>query len=317
MIPAPVSVGLLAINVVSTLAFLCYTAVGIDVLSERYIGYFYFSAPLITLLVIAVSLTEAVPLGALAAPAAALLAVISFAAAPATAANTGDTDAALPGVVSAVAASAHGKTIVIDLDPTRPGPMSAAFWSRPSGPGCGCARGAPGWTFMMTRQFICTPGQILTGAPFWFRAPAAPPGAPVIATLKNSAGHGGRGVSGHTQVRTAQSAPPRVRAAWPPAVLALVIAALFFLYLRQSLITPMTSDGAANALQAQSMLHGNLLLHHWWVSDVSFYPTELSQYALIEVVLGLSPVGGARGRGHDLHAARGALGPARQGQRPG
>jgi hypothetical protein len=96
-------------------------------------------------------------------------------------------------------------------------------------------------------------------------------------------------VSGHTQVQAAQSAPPRVRAAWPPAVFALVVAALFFLYLRQSLITPMTSDGAANALQAQSMLHGNLLLHHWWVSDVSFYPTELSQYALIEVVLGLSP----------------------------
>jgi hypothetical protein len=96
-------------------------------------------------------------------------------------------------------------------------------------------------------------------------------------------------VSGHTQVRAAAPAPPRVRAAWAPAVLVLAVAVLFFLYLRQSLTTPMTSDGAANALQAQSMLHGNLLLHNWWVSDVSFYPTELSQYALIEVVLGLSP----------------------------
>ncbi len=179
-------VGLLAINVVSTLAFLCYTAVGIDVLSERYIGYFYFSAPLITLLVIAVSLTEAVPLGALAAPAAALLAVISFAAAPATAVNTGDTDAALPGVVSAVAASAHGKTIVIDLDHAA-WPDVSGFLVQAERAGVRACVRSPGWTFMMTRQFICTPGQILTGAPFWFRAPAAPPGAPVIATLKNSA----------------------------------------------------------------------------------------------------------------------------------
>ncbi|HEY6314098.1 MAG TPA: hypothetical protein VIY52_25330 [Streptosporangiaceae bacterium] len=96
-------------------------------------------------------------------------------------------------------------------------------------------------------------------------------------------------MSGPTQVRAAASAPPRVRAAWPTIVVVLVVAVLFFLYLRQSLITPMTSDGAANVLQAQSMLHGNLLLHDWWVSDVSFYPTELSQYALIEAVLGLSP----------------------------
>jgi hypothetical protein len=97
------------------------------------------------------------------------------------------------------------------------------------------------------------------------------------------------GAPQQTPVRAAASAPPRMRAAWLPAVLVLVVAVLFTLYLRQSLSWPMTSDGAANALQAQSMLHGNLLLHNWWVSDVSFYPTELSQYALIEAVLGLSP----------------------------
>jgi hypothetical protein len=37
------------------------------------------------------------------------------------------------------------------------------------------------------------------------------------------------------------------------------------------------------------MLHGNLLLHNWWVSDVSFYTTELPQYMLIEAVAGLGP----------------------------
>ncbi len=66
-----------------------------------------------------------------------------------------------------------------------------------------------------------------------------------------------------------------------------VAAVLFFCYWRQSLASPLSSDGAGNALQAWDILHGNLLLHHWWVSDVSFYTTELPQYAAIEALLGL------------------------------
>jgi hypothetical protein len=61
------------------------------------------------------------------------------------------------------------------------------------------------------------------------------------------------------------------------------------LYYRQSLLAPFNSDGAANVLQAQAMLHGNLLLHGWWTSDVSFYTTELPEYALVELVRRLSP----------------------------
>jgi hypothetical protein len=70
-------------------------------------------------------------------------------------------------------------------------------------------------------------------------------------------------------------------------VVAGVAAILFFCYWRQSQSVPVTSDGAGNVLQAWDMLHGNLLLRHWWVSDVSFYTTELPQYMLIEVLLGL------------------------------
>ena len=58
---------------------------------------------------------------------------------------------------------------------------------------------------------------------------------------------------------------------------------------RQSRTQPISSDGAANALQAREMLHGNLLLHGWLLSDVSFYTTELPQYMLIEAVRGLGP----------------------------
>jgi len=96
-------------------------------------------------------------------------------------------------------------------------------------------------------------------------------------------------VTGQTQVRTATAGPTQARAARRVTVVALAIAVLLILYWRLSLLAPVSSDGAANVLQARDMLHGNLLLHHWWVSDVSFYTTELPQYMLIEAVLGLGP----------------------------
>ncbi len=69
----------------------------------------------------------------------------------------------------------------------------------------------------------------------------------------------------------------------------LAAAVLFLCYWRQSQAVPLPSDGSGNVLQAWDMLHGNLLLHNWWVSDVSFYTTELPQYMLIEALTGLGP----------------------------
>src|SRR6516225_11561099 len=50
-----------------------------------------------------------------------------------------------------------------------------------------------------------------------------------------------------------------------------------------------TSDGAADALQAWAMLHGNPLLRGWTVGDVSFYTTELPEYMGVELIRGLGP----------------------------
>ncbi len=61
----------------------------------------------------------------------------------------------------------------------------------------------------------------------------------------------------------------------------------FAAYLRLARTRPVNSDGASQALQAWDMLHGNLLLHGWTMTDVSFYTTELPQYMLIELVRGL------------------------------
>jgi len=72
--------------------------------------------------------------------------------------------------------------------------------------------------------------------------------------------------------------------------MAIVVAGstLCWLYLRQARTIWVTSDGASNALQAWDMLHGNLLLHGWWLSDVTFYTTELPEYMAVEVARGLS-----------------------------
>jgi hypothetical protein len=66
---------------------------------------------------------------------------------------------------------------------------------------------------------------------------------------------------------------------------ATLLAGLLFLgYLRVSWTVAATADGAAQARQARDMLAGNWLLHGWTLSDVSFYTTELPEYALIELI---------------------------------
>jgi hypothetical protein len=82
---------------------------------------------------------------------------------------------------------------------------------------------------------------------------------------------------------------PRPAALAAPACWVLACAALFFCYLRQSESLPINADGASNALQAWDMLHGNVLLRGWHLTDVSFYTTELPEYVLVELVRGLGP----------------------------
>jgi len=62
---------------------------------------------------------------------------------------------------------------------------------------------------------------------------------------------------------------------------------LFAAYLRLSETHPLNSDGANILLMGWDLLHGHLLLPGWHMSDVSFFPTELLQYALLESFLGL------------------------------
>ena len=66
-------------------------------------------------------------------------------------------------------------------------------------------------------------------------------------------------------------------------------AALMACYLRVAGATQVNSDGDGLVLQASSMLHGNLLLHGWWATDVSFITTELPEYMAVTAVGGVRP----------------------------
>jgi hypothetical protein len=84
------------------------------------------------------------------------------------------------------------------------------------------------------------------------------------------------------------SSGARTRLAWMGAY-AVAAVVLFLCYLRVSGTQSISSDGGSNALEAWDMLHGNLLLRGWTVTDVSFYTTELPEYMLLELIRGVSP----------------------------
>jgi hypothetical protein len=72
-----------------------------------------------------------------------------------------------------------------------------------------------------------------------------------------------------------------------PAVFLLIVVVLFDAYLHLSKTYPENSDEANILLMANDMLHGNVLLSGWHVSDVPFITTELPQITLLVWMFGL------------------------------
>jgi hypothetical protein len=71
------------------------------------------------------------------------------------------------------------------------------------------------------------------------------------------------------------------------AAVALAVALIFVAYLQMSRTYPENSDESNDLLMAWDILHGNVLLHGWYLSDVPFITTELPQYAILERLFGL------------------------------
>jgi len=88
----------------------------------------------------------------------------------------------------------------------------------------------------------------------------------------------------------ATSARPQANRAWwwaGAAVFMLVIVVLFDAYLHLSKTYPENSDEANILLMANDMLHGNVYLSGWNVSDVPFITTELPEITLLVWMFGL------------------------------
>ena len=83
-------------------------------------------------------------------------------------------------------------------------------------------------------------------------------------------------------------AAARARLLWAGTLVAAAVA-LFWCYLLQSRTAAVNSDAAGMVLQGWDMMHGNVLLHGWFVADVSFSTFEIPIDGLVAVVHGLGP----------------------------
>jgi hypothetical protein len=106
------------------------------------------------------------------------------------------------------------------------------------------------------------------------KSSAPPPTAPVCGNPRPPAP---RASAGRVSARRLLAAAAAV----------LAVALLFLAYLQVSGTYPENSDESNDLLMAWDMLHGNVLLHGWYLSDVSFITTELPQYLLLERLFGL------------------------------
>jgi hypothetical protein len=112
------------------------------------------------------------------------------------------------------------------------------------------------------------------------RAQPTPSTAPIAGQEGLQGEHDKRADEGESRATGSSALSPAVAAV----AVVLVVAGLAWCYFRVSWTVAPNSDGPANALQAQDLLRGNLLLRGWTLTDVSFYTTELWEYAAIEVV---------------------------------
>jgi hypothetical protein len=197
---------LLVVDALSTVAFACYAAVGIDEVNEYYMGYFYWSAPMILVLVTVLSLTGALaartsriagqaraatavalvlPLAACVAFAVAPLTRLTFARAdPINRATGAVSDPSLPTGVARIGTLAAGRDAVLSF-PHDAWPAITGILVQAERTGVRACVADPTWTFMMTSQLICTRRDIEEGLRFRVWMPGTVPrGWAVVARLR-------------------------------------------------------------------------------------------------------------------------------------
>lgn len=198
-------VSLIAFVALSSVAFLVYAVVAIDELDPAgyFIGYFYWSAPAIMLLVALFALAESLPAlpsltGLAVAVTAAVVACAAFAVAPQTKTSTNhtdpanmatgpDTDQSLPDGLAKMAAIADGRPIVLLRLQHNAWPSMTGLLVQAERAGVTACVADPYWEFLVTSQFICTPAELAGGAKFSLYLPGqVPRGTQVVFRLRRS-----------------------------------------------------------------------------------------------------------------------------------
>ena len=201
---------LIAFDALSTILFAYYATTGVGALSQYFAGYFYWSAPIIVLLVIALGALEALQgqaqarvgrgvaaTATTAAVSAAVLACAAFAIAPQTRTSTShtdpgdlttgaDTDPSLAAGVAHVAALSGGRPIVLRFAHNA-WPAVTGFLVQAERFGVTACVADPSWEFMLTSQFTCTPAELTDGVNYQLYVPGAVPrGTPVVFRLRRA-----------------------------------------------------------------------------------------------------------------------------------
>lgn len=195
---------LIAFDALSTILFGFYAATGIGDLSQYFAGYFYWSAPVVLLLVIVLGLVGALPAvpGLAAVVVAAVAACAAFGIAPQARISTSHVDPgelatgapADPSMAAGVArlvALAVGRPLVLRFQHNA-WPAVTGVLVQAERTGVRACVADPGWAFMVTTQFVCTPAELSEGATFRLYVPGAVPhGSPVVVRLRRALVTGG------------------------------------------------------------------------------------------------------------------------------
>jgi len=189
---------LLAADALSTIMFAAYAKDAADSLTNYYIGYFYWTAPLLAVLVIVLAATELVPgrVAAVAATCAAVAAAAAFAVAPLTRFDLAHVDPETPAATGIVtdptlgpgtaflARQADGRPLVFRFE-NGAWPAITGLLVQAERTGVTACVADPNWEFMVTEQFICTPAELRDGASFFVYQPGpVPSGITVVYRLR-------------------------------------------------------------------------------------------------------------------------------------
>jgi hypothetical protein len=174
-------------NAVTSALMLYYALRGIDFLSEYYIGYFYWSVPLLTVIVVVTALAASVrpvtapQLIAARVTAAALTAAAVAAAliAPALKADVHDSEPELGPATAALVARAAGRPIILHVAPSTSYDADGLIVQAERMGARACLTGAYHWIFAITSDYICGAADEAAGVSYQLHARPYHPGSGV------------------------------------------------------------------------------------------------------------------------------------------